>query len=123
MRSIAPIGCLLAVAAFESLNKVVDACFGKDLLDNYEDLFDKFQNDFLCLGISVTPKVHALIYHVPQFCKLVGQGLSIYSEEAAESLHHDFDEFWNSYKVNDLNHPSYIKYLLSAVWTYNSRHI
>ena len=40
--------------------------------------------------ISITPKVHILTEHVPDFCKKHGYSLGWYSEQALESCHYDF---------------------------------
>ncbi len=47
------------------LNDVVHACFGQEAADDYEDKIKDFKQTYLQLGISVTPKVHAIFNHVP----------------------------------------------------------
>ena len=44
------------------------------------------------LGITVTPKVHMVEQHITEFMGLKGEaaGLGFYSEQAIESVHHDF---------------------------------
>ena len=53
------------------------------------------------LGISVTPKVHIVIFHTIDFCKISGRGISPCSEKTKESVQQDFRETWKRYKVND----------------------
>ena len=82
-----------------------------------------FRVKYLNLKISVTPKVHAVFFHVAEFCDIVGTGLGPWSEQTAESLHHDFSQIWNNFKVADMDHPEYAKRLLDAVVMYNSQHL
>uniref|UniRef100_A0A1I8I628 Arf-GAP with coiled-coil, ANK repeat and PH domain-containing protein 2 n=2 Tax=Macrostomum lignano TaxID=282301 RepID=A0A1I8I628_9PLAT len=57
------------------------------------------------LGISTTPKVHALIDHVVPFLSSADNrearhGLGFWSEQAGEAVHRDFNSLWcRSYKV------------------------
>ena len=50
-------------------------------------------------------------------------GLAPWSEQCAESLHHDFLEIWNYYKVNEKEKLLYGEKLLEAVCAYNGRHL
>lgn len=74
------------------------------------------------LGIEVTPKVHAVFFHVKEFCEKNGLGLGFFSEQAMESVHFDFKSTWEINKVT-IDHPDYPKKLLRAVCQYNSLHI
>ena len=38
------------------------------------------------LEISVTPKVHAVFFHVQEFCELTKMGLGPWSEQTSESV-------------------------------------
>ena len=40
-----------------------------------------------------------------------------------ESVHHDFEENWQRYKVNDFDQPTYRENISKAVSVYNSQHI
>ena len=75
------------------------------------------------LGVSVTPKVPAVMYHIEEFCEMKGMGLAPWSEQTSESLHHDFNQSWENYKIKDTNHPSYGDRLLQAVQNYNSKNL
>ena len=110
------------IDAFTSFQKVVEACFGKVLLDDFEARIHSFEEAHRKLDIPVTPKVHILIFHVSEFCNQFRRGLGIYSEQASESVHYDFDSFWEKYKVNR-NHPKLGSRLLKAVSAYNAFHI
>ena len=56
------------------------------------------------------------------FCTLMGLGLSPRSEQTGESLHHDFNETWKKFKINNVN-PLYAEHLLKSVSMYNSQHL
>ena len=90
------------ITAFNSFNAVVDACYGKELHPDFERRIAVFALDYLKLGITVTPKVHAVIFHVAEFCQMTGQGLGPWSEQAGESVHHDFKQIWKNYSVKFL---------------------
>ena len=40
----------------------------------------------------VTPKIHTVIFHIIEFCKIMGLGLGPWSEQTGESVTHDFKE-------------------------------
>ena len=75
------------------------------------------------LGITVTLKVHAVMFHIIEFCLMTGRELGPWSEETGKSVHHDFKEIWKRYKVNKVDCSIYGENLLKAVSVYNSQHI
>ena len=85
--------------------------------EGYGESIKKFTNAYLKLGISITPKVHAVMYHVEEFCNLSGRGLGPWSEQAGESVHHDFKNTWSRFMVNDIDRDIYGENLLKAVCT------
>ncbi len=110
------------VRALRALNKVVTGCFGEVLSQTYLSDIEEFKTAFLDTQLSVTPKLHAIFTHVPQFCQKENHGLGLYSEQAGESAHHDFTVFWERYKVPH-QHQQFGERLAKAVVAYNSRHI
>jgi hypothetical protein len=62
-----------------------------------------FKNDFLVLNSSVTPKLHAIFFHIPQFCEKEQKGLGFFCEQASEAVHSDFKKTWNRYKTTAYN--------------------
>ena len=112
--------CQPYIDAFSSFQKVVDARFGNELLEYFEAR--RFEETYLKLDIPVTPKVHIVIFHVPELCNEFRRGLGIYSKQATESVHYDFDSFGEKYKVNR-NHPEFGSHLLKAVSAYNAHNI
>ena len=86
-----------------------------------EDIKD-FEICYRALGISITPKVHILIDHIPMFCERKQTSLGPYSEQASESVHSDFRKTWENYKVSP-NNPSFGEKLLRTIVIYNARHL
>ncbi len=50
--------------ALHRFDDVVTACFGMHVLDDYKTKIAAFKTAYASLGISVTPKVHAVFDHV-----------------------------------------------------------
>ena len=113
----------LFAEAFKALNEVVSACYGYELQKGYKTKINNFRRTYLALGISVTPKVHAVFHHVSEFCDLTKKGLGSWSEQASESIHHDFKQTWGRFKINKTDHEHYGEHLLNAVRMYNSHHL
>lgn len=108
------------IAAFHAFKAVVDACYGMNLGDFREAILE-FSSAYTALEIRITPKVHAVMFHVRDFCERNTSGLGIWSEQSTESLHSDFDKTWQRYKVSGIN-SNYSTQLLKAVRDYNSKH-
>ncbi len=115
--------CKKFVTAFKALDKVVESCFGANLEPMYKDHIAAFKQAYYDLNISITPKIHAILFHVPQFCESMDVGLGRFSEQASESVHCGFKAVWTrGYKVG-ATHPEYASRLLRAVNVYNTEHI
>lgn len=123
LEQIAPENVSGFVETFKAFNKVVDSCYGKELLPDYKVQIFEFKQCYKKLKIGVTPKVHAVFHHIAEFCDVVQMGLSPWSEQTAESLHSDFSKVWNNFKVRNTDHPEYGQRLLKAIVTYNSQHL
>ena len=120
--AICPLNCKPLVRCFRSFNVVVSSCFGQDLHPSYKEDIKMFRQDYLDLNINMTPKVHAVIFHIVEFCERVDTGLGRFSEQASESVHHNFKTTWQRFKVLDC-HPDYGQRLLRAVNSFNTDHI
>ena len=105
---------------FEVFNRVVTACYGTNLASDYKEHIADFRNSYLKLKISVTPKVHAVFWHIIDFCEVFGMGLGPWSEQCSESIHHDFKATKDRFKDED--HQDYGKHLYEAVCMYNGKH-
>ena len=111
------------INAFKSFNEVVISCYGQKLSPLYEEKISVFKSQYMKLNINVTPKVHAVYHHVSEFCKLTNKGLAPWSEQTTESLHHDFNQIWQGFKVCDTDHKDYGSRLRNAIVMYNSQHL
>jgi hypothetical protein len=60
---------------------------------------------------------------VAEFCEMKKFGLGPWSEQASESVHHDFQLVWENYKVKNIHHIDYGSKLYQALCVYNSRHL
>ena len=64
--------------SLQPFSKVRKTCFGMVIDDNYQKHINEFGKSFMEVGMNSTPKVHALLMHVPQFLekyKYLGKGL------------------------------------------------
>lgn len=120
--SMSPLQCKPVVRCFRSFNTVVSSCFGQDLKASFKDDIEAFRNDYLDLEISITPKVHAVLFHITEFCMKEESGLGKFSEQASESVHYNFKTTWKRFKVLEC-HPEYSQRLLRAVNAFNTEHI
>ena len=121
LRSICPPMCLKYADVFKAFNCVVESCYGDEVSPDFENHIQEFRHTFEGLDISVTPKIHCVLHHVPQFCQRYSCGLGKHSEQASESVHAHFKSFWAKYKVPK-SHPEYAARLLRAVKEFNCNH-
>ena len=111
------------VLAFKALGDVVEACFGIELHDDFQKKIATFKDAFDALPIkTITPKIHAIFHHVPEFCQEHQIGLGLHSEQASEAVHSKFNDVWKRYKVSK-NNPEYMNQLYRAVAEFNSDRI
>ena len=111
----------------EKFKVVVDQCFGVKLFPGYIlHAIEEFCSSYRLLhNITFPPKYHIVETHIVQYLDRRGdgtKGLGYWSEQAMESCHHDFKEFWSHTKV-DQDHPNFAERLLSTIIKYNSSHI
>ena len=106
----------------QDFKNIVHSCFGHELRKNYTSHIAAFQKSFTDLGVSITPKVHAVFFHIQDFCEKSGKGLGSFSEQSVESSHSDFTSFWQNFKV-DPSHPEFAEKLLQTVCQYNNLHL
>nr|XP_012558535.2 uncharacterized protein LOC105845381 [Hydra vulgaris] len=110
------------IDAFRKFNAVVSGCFGCNLNPNYPQIIEAFRVSYLALqNVSVTPKVHAVFFHVKDFIDRYGQALGLYSEQATEAMHHNFQIHWQRYKRPN-HHPEYSKKLQCCIVDFNTKH-
>ena len=116
--------------AEEQLDIVRHGVFGQTLNEGFERDIKILGELWLKAGLSVTPKAHILFVHVRQFLNFNNpqqgprRGLGFWSEQASESVHHDFEVHWESgYKRPISLREDYKVQALLCISTYAARHI
>ena len=110
------------VDVLRKFKSVVDKGYGMTLDENFLSAIEDFSTAYKRLGIRITPKVHAVMFHVSEFCETHDKGLGFWSEQASESVHSDFEKIWVRYKVGQHN-KTYDTQLLKAVQDYCNKHL
>ena len=115
------------VNSFKYLKSVKAACLGSGLLPEYELTINECKEAYVKHGLRVSPKVHALIKHTWKFLSLMSssnpnKGLGFWTEQASESVHYDFKQFWESGLKVSSSLKDYPQILFKAMVTYNFRH-
>jgi hypothetical protein len=116
--------------ALQQLHQVVEDCFGQELCRTYLTSIAEFEKTYRKLPhsknpekqLSVTIKAHAIFQHVPEMIEQTGRALGLFSAQAFESVHYDFIQTWNNFKVAS-THEKYGQKLKEAVVNYDSYHI
>ena len=111
------------IQAFRDFQKVVHSCFGMSLGHDFSHLIFNFKGSCEQLPVSITPKLHILFFHVPEFIRRKNSPLGVFSEQASESVHQDYQKFWDMRYKRDVSHPDYSNQLLKSIVEYNSKHI
>ncbi len=91
LAAVIPVDSPPIVNCLRLFEKVVDATFGHILSSTYEEVMSQFGVSFtaimLTFHISLTPKIHILLHHVPQFIRMTQMPLGLFSEEVVEEQH------------------------------------
>ena len=111
LRRICPPMFLKYADMFKAFNCVVESCYGDEVSSDFENHIHDFRRTFEVLDIPVTPKIHCIYHHVPQFCLQYSCGLGRHSEQASESVHAHFKTAWANNKLPK-SHPDYAHNLL-----------
>ena len=89
--------------AFSAFNNIVEACYGDNLSSDYVSKIQFFAHAYNELKLSITPKIHAVLFHIEEFCSITGRGLAPWSEQTIEACHHDFNKTWENFKVKEMH--------------------
>ena len=73
-----------------ALNQVKNTCFGLKLDKSYKEQIQLYKAAYQLLGIKISPKVHALVTHMPQFFDSMQKnyhekGFGFWCEQASEN--------------------------------------
>ncbi len=116
LAALIPVEPLPIVKCLRLFEKVVEATFGHVLSSNYEEVISQFGVSFTTImstfHISMTPKIHVLVHHIPQFIRMTQIPLGLISEEVVER-----------YGVNWTYNRNLPNRFLHSVIHYNSYHI
>lgn len=107
---------------FEKFNLIVNACFGNQLNANYKQYIIDFFEEVKCQNIPMTNKMHVLQFHVDEFIIKHNCSLGVYSEQAIEAVHYDFEKFKAKY-VGHCNKENINLAQLRSVCAYNAGHL
>ena len=115
------------VDTFRSLNKVRISCFGNKLDPDYNNVLEEFKANVMTmvqmpnLGVNITPKMHFIFFHVSDWCENSNDGLGLVSEQAGESIHHEFRSYFQNYQ--HLPGKSNGEKMLRAVQSFNAKQV
>lgn len=113
--------------AFVIMNKVVDCSFTSGKVGPELNVhLDKLNKALIALheieDISVTLKIHVLKTHIMECLQFIkhNDGLGYWSEQSGESLHREFSQTWERYKINTIEDELYLEKLFTAVVEFSS---
>ncbi len=107
--------------------KVVEAAFVHVPSSIYEEVNSQFGVAFTTFmstfHIAMTPKVHIVLHHIPQFIRMTQMPLGLFSEEVVEEQHKRVLKVYKHYGVNCTYNSNVLNRFLNSVIHYNSYHI
>ena len=110
----------------KAFNNVRKQCFGMVLDPVYQNSIREFALLWLKCDRSITLKCHVLFVHVVQFLNFAkdaypGKGLGFWAEQASESVHKKWEEFW-LHRKRPITDPDYERVLFDSLCAFNARH-
>lgn len=113
------------IQTLKTLNKLVDASFKSKRLDvKWREFVNELKRIFPATGLSYTLKVHVLLEHLDHGLHYLNRdSLGLWSEQAGESVHREFLNYWSKYQINYLESENYSKQLKKAIVEFSSRHL
>lgn len=98
------------IAAFKVMNTIVDNYFTTNIVNitNLNMHLTELRKAFRSTNVSQTLKIHVVLDHLEQgLIHLNYDGLGLWSEQAGESVHREFIKFWDRFKINIIDDPTY----------------
>lgn len=87
------------------------------------DAIEEFGLAWKDSGVSLTTKVHLIIDHLEDFVRTWGGSrMELFSEQAHEAAHAEFQKIWSKYRVKEVSNPMFINRLHRAVLDFNGSH-
>ena len=114
------------IDAMRDLKEVYRIAHTKDVDPNHREIVKKFENSVMILHkeykVPITPKLHIIIDHLPEFFDYTGKTLRKRTDQTVESTHSKFDKFVkiHNYQVRDVKSDKVGENLLKAVKHFNS---
>mgnify|MGYP003327029453 CR=1 FL=1 len=105
------------IEVMEAVDKVVEACFGMPLKDNYVSLIQDYSAKYRAIpGITFPTKFHMVEQHIQESIEMKhpGRGIGAFTEQAFESAHHAFGVEWANTKV-DIEHHDFNNRMMDTV--------
>ena len=98
------------------------APYYRNVVKNVERKWNKINEQF---KTSLTPKIHAIIDHIPDYIEEKGIALGKTSDQLIEATHQQHNKLFNrsGYFVKVLNSPAHKSRLEKGVHHYNSYHV
>lgn len=124
--NVGPFRLLPYIASLKAMNKIVESCFTAKKVDlsDFDKNISELRNALKSTDVSQTIKIHVILDHLKQAIMLINNdGLGLWSEQAGESIHREFVKFWDKFKINSIEDPSYQNRLKKAVVSFSSLHI
>jgi len=116
--------------AFVIMNKVVDCSFtsgkvGPELDIHLNELNEALDALHEIEDVSITLKIHVLKTHIKECLQFIehNNGLGYWSEQSGESLHREFSQTWERYKINTIEDELYLERLFRAVVEFSSLNV
>ena len=121
------------VNLLRAFRPIVCGCFGDQLDPNYDQLIENFRDEFLRTQeiiqahpsgarLSVTWKVHVCIVHLPQFLSRHKVGMSRFSEQCGEAVHHAMKPILSRFLVGE-DHSQHAEKLKRAVVEFSTERV
>lgn len=114
------------IASFKAMNTIVDIYFTTNIVNitNINKHLTALRRAFQSTNVSQTLKIHVILDHLEQgLIHLNYDGLGLWSEQAGESIHREFLKFWDRFKINIIDDPTFSARLKKAVVTFSSQHL
>ena len=116
------------VSSFKKMNEIVHNCFSITRKNNDVDIarsIEELKKAFDATEVSESLKIHIILNHLLQCLTTLeeNEGFGLWSEQPGESIHKEFLLYWNRYKINSMDDPSYVFQLQKAVVEFSSRHL
>ena len=113
------------IVSFKAMNKIVNTCFSAKQADlsDFDKNLSELREALKSTGIFQTVEIHIILAHSKQAITFLNNdGLGLLSEQARESVHSEFIKFWDRYKINIIEKPTFVKRLKKAVVKFSSQH-